>query len=90
MGAVARLMQVVGMPVVIALGGWLQVTISDMKLAIARLETQMIERTADRYSASDAKRDFSTVIFRLDNSDRRLDQLNGRMQALEQFTRMPK
>ena len=90
MGAIARLMQVVGMPVVIALGGWLGVTIDSMKQSITRLETQMIERTADRYTSKDAQRDFSGVSFRLDNADRRIDQINGRLQAIEAFTRMPK
>lgn len=87
MGAVARLMQVIGMPMIIGLGGWLSVSIEDMKQAITRLETQMVERTQDRYSATDAKRDMNATDFRFNNNERRIEQINARLMSVENALR---
>jgi hypothetical protein len=83
MGAIARLMQVVGMPVVIALGGWIGVSISEMRESIVRLETQMMQAMKDPYYGADARRDFTAIGVRLDNADRRIEQINTRLQNIE-------
>lgn len=77
---IARITQLIGIPAVLFFCGWLIHSIDSMSTAVTRIDTQLQERTTDRYTATDAKHDFTTIDVRIDDLSRRVGVLesNGR------------
>lgn len=71
----ARVVQVIGLPIGLAAVFWFASTVNGMQLQLARLETQMTERTSDRYTGTDARHDFATLNVHMEDVDRRVSSL---------------
>lgn len=72
---ISRWVQVVGIPAGLAFMGWIALTFNGMQLSVATLQSQMQERTSDRYTGSDARHDFAVIAVQIDDISRRLGVL---------------
>lgn len=63
---VSRWMQIIGVPIALALLFWQAGTTWQLSISVAKIETKMADLDGDRYSKSDAMKDFNTVNVRID------------------------
>ena len=75
LGLVAKIAQLVGIPAGLFFGGWIVHSIEDMKYSLTRIDTQVQERTTDRYTATDAKHDFAVIDVKIQDLTRRIGVL---------------
>lgn len=76
--ALARIFQLIGIPVVVAILGWNATALIGLQGNVIELQTQMAERTSDPYTGSDAKRDNAYILLRFDSLDARVNGLELR------------
>lgn len=72
---ITRLVQVIGMPLAVAIGGWVLHTLASLDHSVTTLQAQMEDRTSDRYTATDAKHDFAVIGVEINDLDRRVGVL---------------
>lgn len=76
-----RIFQLIGTPALLGMVGWGITSVHALQESVVRLETQMTERTSDRYTASDARRDRDTVNQIVAGLERRIMLLEDRRPA---------
>lgn len=90
LGLVAKITQLVGIPVALFFAGWIINSIDNLSTSVAKnntdiaaLSTKLDERTNDRYTATDARHDFATIDVQLEDIKRRVGVLedNGRLKT---------
>lgn len=86
----ARLMQIVGMPILLFMSWWMFNTLNAMSDRVARLEEKVGTAAEDRYRATQARSDFAlrdeqlrVIMERLQNNEQRFLATGGRMNTLE-------
>lgn len=89
--AIARFMQIVGMPILLFISGWMFNTLNDVSSRVVRLEEKVQAASDDRYRGSQAAADFrlrdaqiSGLLERVQNNEQRFIATGQRMNSLEE------
>jgi hypothetical protein len=80
----SRLSVLFGVPIAIGFGAWMFNTIQDTHSSVIMLTVQMQERTLDRYTGTDAKRDNALLLLMIQTNKADITSLAQRQLTEEQ------
>lgn len=71
----SMIVQLVGIPALLAICGWLALSVNSLQIQMGKVEIQIMERTSDVYTNASAARDRQFLAIQVESLDRRVTRL---------------